>query len=243
MVQSDDNDTNETNAKWQAAKIAGQKQTSETALQAAQAQSARAEAALKGVQAQLAPQALDVKQGQALNKNMLYHDKTYVQPAQAAEQSYRMADQAYKDYKTAQANGTVLPTGAQSMLMLSQHLANTFGGVKGSRITKDMIQEHLGARSISDDMVTAINKLRNGDQLAPDQWDAFHTLIGQARAEKWRTAALEGQRLGVQQNYLPSDLSGLAAGPTTAPATPAGAATAPATSTGAFNWGALPKAP
>ncbi len=224
---------------------------SEIAKNQASAAESAAGANLKTVQAQLAPEALDVKQGQAVSKNMLYHDKNYVQPALLAEQSYNLANNAYNDYTAAAAKGQTLPTGAQSMLMLSQHLANTFGTVKGARVTKDMIQEHLGARNITDDMEVAINKLVNGDQLSSNQWGAFHKLIGQARVEKWRTAASEGGRLGIPQNYLPTDLAptlGKVAGaaPVTAPATtnvPAGAATAPATSPGAFSWGSLPNAP
>ena len=46
-----------------------------------------------------------------------------------------------------------------------------------ARDTKDMIQEHLGARSVSDAATVAIQKLTNGDVLSPAQWSAFHDLI------------------------------------------------------------------
>ena len=95
------------------------------------------------------------------------HDKAYVQPAEQVEKSYQMMNQAYNEYQGAAAQGKDLPTGAQSMVALSTHLATTFGNVKGSRITKDMIQEHLGARSISDAASVAIQKLTNGDVLSP----------------------------------------------------------------------------
>ena len=60
-----------------------------------------------------------------------------------------MMQHAYDEYQQARAQEQELPTGAQSMLALSSHLATTFGNVKGSGITKDMIAEHLGARSVS----------------------------------------------------------------------------------------------
>ena len=255
-----DNNNTMTTTAWNAlnavkeTNLKAQMVPSEIAKNQASAAESAAGANLKTVQAQLAPEALDVKQGQAVGKNLLYHDKNYVQPALQAEQSYNLANNAYNDYTAAAAKGQTLPTGAQSMLMLSQHLANTFGTVKGARVTKDMIQEHLGARNITDDMQVAINKLVNGDQLSSNQWGAFHRLIGQARTEKWRTAASEGARLGIPQNYLPTDLAptlGKIAGAapvTAAPAAtgttvvPPGAATAPATSPGAFKWGAQPVA-
>ena len=95
------------------------------------------------------------------------HDKAYVQPAEQVEKSYQMMNQAYNEYQGAAAQGKDLPTGAQSMVALSTHLATTFGNVKGARITKDMIQEHLGARSVSDAATVAIQKLTNGDVLSP----------------------------------------------------------------------------
>jgi hypothetical protein len=107
-----------------------------------------------------------------------FNEKT-LQPLQAStDKAYRMASQAYAEY---QAAGGKLPTGAQSMLMLSNHLSTTFGNVKGARVTKDMIQEHLGARGVSDAAHVAIQKLTNGDVLSPDQWKAFMELIGQSR--------------------------------------------------------------
>jgi hypothetical protein len=132
----------------------------------------------------------------------------YVVPAEGVEKSYQMMDQAYKEYKDAAAKGQELPTGAQSMLALSTHLATTFGNVKGARITKDMVQHHLGARSISDDALVAIQKLTNGDTLSPAQWDAFHSLVGQSRKLSWEIAAKEAKRANLPVDFLPADLKG-----------------------------------
>lgn len=123
--------------------------------------------------------------------------------AEDAEKSYQMFQQAYSDYKS----GTA--TGAQSMLALSQHLATTFGVVKGARVTKDMIQEHLGARSVSDSMLVAAQKLVNGDALSPQQWDAFRELIGQSRKYSWGTYVTKANAMGVNvRGNVPKDLGG-----------------------------------
>jgi hypothetical protein len=134
------------------------------------------------------------------------HDKAYVQPAEAVEKSYNMMDHAYNEYKAAQAKGQDLPTGAQSMLALSTHLGTTFGNVRGARVTKDMIAEHLGARSISDDALVAVQKLTNGDRISPAQWDAFHDLIKQSRNLSWQTAVKEADRKHIPVDFLPPDL-------------------------------------
>jgi hypothetical protein len=144
----------------------------------------------------------------ANRKDIATHDKAYVQPAEAVEKSYQMMDQAYKDYEAAKAQGKELPTGAQSMLALSTHLSTTFGNVKGARITKDMIQEHLGARSVSDTATVAIQKLTNGDTLSPAQWTAFHDLVKQSRDLSWQTAVKEAERKKIPVDFLPQDLQG-----------------------------------
>lgn len=146
------------------------------------------------------------KQNQFNRQDVREHDKAYVQPAEAVEKSYDMMDNAYREYKAAQAKGQQLPTGAQSMVALSTHLATTFGNVKGARVTKDMIHEHLGARSIPDEAVVAVQRLTNGDQLSPGQWDAFHDLIKQSRNLSWATAVKEGTRKHIPIDFLPPDL-------------------------------------
>jgi hypothetical protein len=150
--------------------------------------------------------AADRAETAATRKDVAAHDKAYVQPAEAVEKSYQMMQNAYNEYKAAAANGQTLPTGAQSMLALSTHLSTTFGNVKGARVTKDMIQEHLGARSISDAALVAIQKLTNGDVLSPDQWEAFNSLISQSRKLSWDTAKKEAIRKKIPVDFLPPDL-------------------------------------
>ncbi len=133
-------------------------------------------------------------------------NKDYVKPANDVEKSYQMMNNAYHDYKAAAAKGQELPTGAESMLALSTHLATTFGNVKGARVTKDMIEHHLGARSIPDSALVAVQRLTNGDVLSPDQWEAFHHLIGESRKLSWQTATKEAKRANLPVDFLPEDL-------------------------------------
>ncbi len=133
-------------------------------------------------------------------------EKAYEKPAEDVDRSTAMSNAVYDEYKAAQAKGETLPTGAQSMVALSQHLQTTFGTVKGARVTKDMIQHHLGARSVSDDVRVAFQKLNDGDPLSPSQWEAFHDLINQSRKEQWTIAAKEGKRAKVPMDYVPPDL-------------------------------------
>lgn len=177
-------------------------------------------------------------------------NKVYVDPInKGAEQSFRMMQQAYQEYKDAAANGEELPTGAQSMLALSSHLQTTFGVVKGARVTKDMIAEHLGARGLTDKAVVAVQTLVNGDQLSPDQWEAFTNLVSQSRNLQWQIAAETAHNRGLDPNeFLPSDLRGAPNPMGGAPSTPAGpqAATpsAPpkqaAPAAGGFDWSKAP---
>src|SRR5208282_1839565 len=121
-------------------------------------------------------------------------ETNYEKPAEDVERSAQMINYAYDEYKAAAAKGESLPTGAQSMVALSSHVQSTFGTVKGSRVTKDMIEHHFHARGVSDDVRVAFQKLNDGDPLSPAQWEAFHDLVNQSRKEQWTIAAKESSR-------------------------------------------------
>lgn len=123
-----------------------------------------------------------------------FNEKVLTPLETTTDKSYKMALQTYTDYQKA---GGRLPTGAQSMMMLSQHLTTTFGNVKGARVTKDMIHEHLGARSVSDDALVAIQKLTTGDVLSPGQWTAFMSLVGESRADAYKAAIDNARANGI----------------------------------------------
>lgn len=145
-------------------------------------------------------QALTAQEG---NKRFDSFNEKTLQPLQTStEKSWQMAESAYDEYKAADGK---LPTGAQSMLLLSQHLSTTFGNVKGSRVTRDMIQEHLHARGVSDSALVAVQKLTNGDQLSPGQWKAFTGLISQSRQFGYEAAIDQARALGIGKT-IPSFL-------------------------------------
>lgn len=146
---------------------------------------------------------LPMKSHKDYTKQMADFTSKTVNPAMAIEKSYQMSDGAYREYMTARAQGKELSTGAASMVMLSNHLNTTFGQVKGARITKDMIHEHLGARSISDEALVAIQRLSNGDALSPDQWKSYHDLISQSRNETWKLVSDQALNEGLPRNFMP----------------------------------------
>jgi hypothetical protein len=122
--------------------------------------------------------------------------KDMVQPALAVEQIYRMSSQVYNEREELRKKGKTFDSGAQSVQMLSNHIAGTFGNVKGARITRDMIEKHLGARSVSDSLLTGIQHLTSGQVLSDNQWNAFFEMIGQRREETWQTVMDDGKALG-----------------------------------------------
>lgn len=136
-------------------------------------------------------------------------NSNYIKPANDIEQGYDLFNQAYADHLKGDQK-----TGAQSMLALSLHMANTFGNVKGVRVTKDMIAQHLGARGLSDNAIVAVQRLTNGDVLSPQQWTDFHSLIANARNEKWVMAQKEAARTGVNIDAsLPADIKAAGSAP------------------------------
>jgi hypothetical protein len=148
----------------------------------------------------LKQEGMNLREQEAGRKDTDFIDKTYVKPANDVEKSYQMFMDAYNNRNNAK-------TGAESMLALSTHLTTTFGNVKGARITKDMIEHHLGARGITDSALVAVQKLTNGDVLSPDQWDAFKGLISQSRNLSWGTVQKEAKRRGVDvSGSLPDDV-------------------------------------
>ena len=178
---------------------------------------------LAGVQTTPEGKPIGPKVAGATQKTLTEFNKNYEKPANDVEKSYQMMNNAYNEYKAAAAQGKELPTGAQSMLALSTHLSTTFGNVKGARVTKDMIEHHLGARSVSDAALVAVQRLTNGDVLSPAQWEAFHDLIAESRKLSWDAAVKEAKRANLPINFLPADLEGEGGGKAT-PAAGGGAA-------------------
>jgi hypothetical protein len=111
-----------------------------------------------------------------------------------------MFQEAYKAIQSGDAK-----TGAEDMLLLSQHLATTFGQVKGSRMNRDLIQEHKDAIGLQDRIERFGNNLASGAQLSPDQRKEFGQLISNMRNMTWQIASKEAMRNKQPINFLPAD--------------------------------------
>ena len=127
-------------------------------------------------------------------------NKGYIDPANAIERSYDMFQEAYDAIKKGDAK-----TGAEDMLLLSQHLATTFGQVKGSRMNRDLIQEHKDAIGMQDRIERFGNNLASGAQLSPDQRKEFGHLITNMRNLTWQIAAQEAVRRNQPVDFLPGN--------------------------------------
>ena len=215
MVMAQSKDALDDWTKTAATNLAQERENTEGPLRRAQTAEAyaaadhdRAEALLSEAKAAAENSGSEVDWGPGGAKGFdSWHDKN-VTPALGTEKLYRLASNVYNEYANLRKHGKDFPSGAQSVQMLSYHIANTFGNVKGARITKDLIEKHLGARGISDAAAVAINKLRDGDQLSPKQWDAFFSMAGNTRDETWRSVLDDAESLGRPLDYIafPQDL-------------------------------------
>jgi hypothetical protein len=206
---------NERDLKEEQLKIQKETAGSEAGLRTAQSASAYAEAAerrsqvlLNDAKAAATASGGEVDWGPGGDKGFnSWHDKN-VTPALMKETNYRLSSNLYNEYQALRKQGKDFPAGSQSVQMLANHLQGTFGNVKGARIGKDLIEQHLGARSVSDSALVAVQKLTSGDKLSPAQWDAFFSMIGQTRDESWRSVLDDAQALGRPLDYIafPSDL-------------------------------------
>ena len=78
------------------------------------------------------------------------------------------------------------PPGPHDMLILSRHLAMTLGMVKGARLGKDLIEHHLKARSLPENLAVIARKVVAGDQLSPAQRAEFLKLAQDRMEEEQR---------------------------------------------------------
>jgi hypothetical protein len=76
--------------------------------------------------------------------------------------------------------------GSFDMDLLSQHIALTFGTAKNVRGGQQLIEHHLQARSLPEDMVVMYEKLKNGGRLSPAQRQNFLHLAQTTLTNKQR---------------------------------------------------------
>lgn len=135
----------------------------------------------------------------------------YMNPTNTVEQAYQKFEAALKDYgvnaKGEAVGGGVATTGAPSMVALSQHLATTFGSVKGSRLTKDLIGEHKDAIGWQDAIARYGQQMASGQQLSPSQWNDFGRLITNTRNLSWEYTVKEAVRRKQEIPTVPPDVN------------------------------------
>lgn len=144
-----------------------------------------------------------------------------------AERLYR----SMQDTLTRIESGKSSAPGADDMVLLSNHIAMTFGTVKGARTGKDLIEAHLRARSLPDNLAVMYSRLANGEQLTPGQRREFVELASRRVNELKQsrmdfdeyTGANAGGATGVNPSGAPVNPGGGGARPTNAPVNPGGA--------------------
>lgn len=107
----------------------------------------------------------------------------------------------------AKAGSSPTGAGAFDMDLLSRHIAMTFGTVKGIRGGQYLIEHHIKARSLPEGLEVMYQRLKNGDQLSPEQRINFVHLAEQRVQEFQR----EYDNIRAEAGYQPSK-------PTDAPA-------------------------
>lgn len=107
-------------------------------------------------------------------------------------------------------SGKSSAVGADDMSLLSNHIAMTFGLVKGARMGKDLIVAHENAIATDARLKRAVDTVLNGGQLDPGQRREFVELA------KRRVEEMRGERQGLEDYFTGSS----------APAAPAAGGTA-----------------
>ena len=130
-------------------------------------------------------------------------NRNYEKPSNDTERAYQLYQEAMKAY-----NSGDTQTGAATMLALSQHIGTTFGQIKGSRMNKDLINEHKDAIGITDRLERFAASLSRGDQLSASQMKEFGDQIHAFRNLSWQTAVKEAKRANLPVDFLPRDLAG-----------------------------------
>ncbi len=99
-------------------------------------------------------------------------------------------------------------TGPESMALLAGHMAMTVGTIKGARTGRDLIQAHIKARSLSEDMEALANRVINGGVLTLEQAKQF-TSLAEMRLNEIQSEADRLRNQGRDQGETPVyDLNG-----------------------------------
>lgn len=103
--------------------------------------------------------------------------------------------------------------GPESMQFLSNHIAMTFGAVKGARVGRDIIQEHLKARDLDQATEALAQRVLSGGVITYTQAQQMMETAKINRRQAWRQAQDAAQQYGVPDAVkVPADLGGETSG-------------------------------
>ena len=159
---------------------------------------------LAGVQFDADGHPIGVKVGKGNKTRDAAFQKNYIDNSEKIETAYQMYQHAMEAYRRGDRQ-----TGASTMLALSQHIGTTFGQVKNSRQTRDLIEQHKNAIGLVDRLERFGNSLVTGDELSESQMKEFGDQIAAFRKLQWEQATKEAKRQNENIDFLPPDLEGL----------------------------------
>jgi len=99
--------------------------------------------------------------------------------------------------------------GPESMQFIANHIAMTFGAVKGARVGRDIIQEHVKARDLGQELEAIAQHVLSGGVITYQQAQQMAETAKINRKTAWAQAKQAAENYGQPDAVkLPSDLSG-----------------------------------
>lgn len=121
----------------------------------------------------------------------------------------QILDEAQKRGQKGPMGGGPYLNGPESMQFVSNHIAMTFGGVKGARVGRDLIEAHIKARDLDQATEAAAQRVLAGGVITFQQAQQMMGTSKINRAQMWNQAKQAAQQYGVPDAVkLPSDLAG-----------------------------------
>lgn len=108
-------------------------------------------------------------QGATAGKTAAKQGVEYITNAVDAERLYNTMNETLDRIESGQSKAI----GADDMVLLSNHIAMTFGNVKGARTGTEIIEAHRDAIAADERISRAVNQVMNGAQLTADQRHEF----------------------------------------------------------------------
>jgi len=102
------------------------------------------------------------------------------------------------------ANPDKANVGSLDAAIAAYHMGMTVGQVKNMRSGKDMVQFHLHARSLPEDMQVAFEHWMNGSELSPAQRQNFVDLAKESRKAAWTQAVTQARGMGFTRYPQPT---------------------------------------